>query len=183
VLAPTRLRLCRGLREAGRRARAIDEVELKFDGHHGFESQRLETAQDAFEHVPGVAVEWRPVVLVHRDLHLRNLFAEPRRRHERSRDRQADPVGIALVEAESGRLHRAAQHVEREHGAGQQQPGTVHSLEFRHRDALAARDAHQVRKQQVDCADLRVAGQPGPRLLEVRGVRHDDPSRLALFRI
>ena len=75
---------------------------------------------------------------------------------QRAGDRQADTVGVALVETETGGLHRAAKHVEREHGARQQQAVAVHALEFGDGYALAARNAHLVGEQQVDEAHLRV---------------------------
>ncbi len=52
------------------------------------------------------------------------------------------------------------------------------ALEFRNRNALAARDAHQVREQQVDGANLAVALEPGARLLEIRELRHGIPECL-----
>ena len=106
---------------AFRRALAVDQVELEFDGHHGRQAERGEARDDALEHVPRVAVERRAVVLVHADLHLRDVFAEPGHRHEGAGDRQAHAIGVAFVEAEAGGLHGAAEHVEREHRARQQQ--------------------------------------------------------------
>jgi hypothetical protein len=72
-------------------------------------------------------------------------------------------------------LHGAAEHVQREHGAGQEQPIAVDALELLDRDALAARNPHQVGEQQVDVTHLRATAEPGTRLLEVRELRHGNP--------
>ena len=120
-LAAASQRLSRRLRVACRRALAIDQVELELDGHHGLQAERGEARDDVLEHVPWVTVERRAVVLVHADLHLRDVCAEPRHRHEGAGERQAHAIGVAFVEAEAGRLHGAAEHVEREHRARQQQ--------------------------------------------------------------
>ena len=133
-----------------------------------------------FEHVARIAVKRRPVMLVHADLHLRDLFAQPRHGDQCAGDRQANTVGVALIEAKAGGLDRAAQHVEREHGAGQQQPVAVHALEFADGYPLAARNAHLVGEQQVDKAHPGVLVQPGSGLRKVRELRHDDP---IMFRI
>ena len=96
-------------------------------------------------------------MLVHRDLHLRDVVAEPGHGGQRAGQRQADAIGVAFVEPEAGRLHRSAEDVEREHRRGQQQAVAVDALEFLGRDPLAARNPHQVGQQQVDGADLAVA--------------------------
>ena len=178
VLAPAGERLAGRLRAALGRARAVDEVELEFDRHDRGQAARGEAAEQPLEHVARVAVERAAVVLVHGDLHLRHLLAEPRHRHQRAGQRQAQAVGVAFVETEARRLHGAAEHVEREHRCRQQHALPVHALEFLDGDALAARNAHLVRQQQVDVAHLRVLGEPGTGLLEIRCVRHGNPECL-----
>jgi hypothetical protein len=114
-------------------------------------------------------------VVVHGDLHLRDLISEPRHDCERAGHREAGPVGIAFVESEPGCLHRPAKYVQREHGRGQEQSAAVHALEFRDGHALAARNAHQVREQQVHRTHLRMLQEPGARLLVIRELRHVTP--------
>ncbi len=93
----------------------------------------------------------------------------------RACDRQAHSIGVAFVEAEAGGLHRAAEHVECEHRAGQQQAHAVHALEFSGRDALAAGDSHEVGEQQIDVAHLRMTLEPGGGRAEFRKLRHVTP--------
>ncbi len=93
----------------------------------------------------------------------------------RARERQANAIRIAFVEPQAGGLHRAAEHVERKHRAGQQQSHAVHAFEFRGRDTLATRDAHEVGEQQIDEAHLRMALEPGGGRPEFRELRHDTP--------
>ena len=175
VLAPPGERLARRLRTAFGRALAVDEVELQLDRHHGRQAEPVEPCDHALEHVPRIAVERRAVVLVHADLHLRDLLAEPGHGHQCSGDGQADTVGVTLVEPEAGALHRAATHVEREHRRRQQQAVTVHALQLLDRDALAPRDAHLVGEQQVDASHQRPPAEPGARLADVRELRHANP--------
>jgi hypothetical protein len=54
----------------------------------------------------------------------------------------------------------------------------VDALEFGHRHALAARNAHLVGQQQVDVAHLGMLGEPGAGLLEIRELRHGNPECL-----
>jgi hypothetical protein len=60
------------------------------------------------------------IVLVHAYLHLCDFGSEPGHRRQRTRNRQADPIRVAVVEPKTRRLHGAAQHVEREHRCRQQ---------------------------------------------------------------
>jgi hypothetical protein len=178
VLAPAGQRLARRLRIALGCAFAIDEVELEFHRHHRREAERGEPPEHALERVARVAEEGRAVVLVHRNLHLRDVLAEPRHRRQRPRQGQADAVGVALVEAEARGLHGAAEHVEREHRGRQHQAGAVHAFEFGRRDTLATRDPHEVGQQQVHVTHLRVLREPGAGRLEFRELRHGTPECL-----
>ena len=175
VLPATGERLAGWLGASVRRALAVHEIEFEFDRHDRAKSQPLEARGDALQRVARVAVERRAIVLVHGDLHLGDVVAEPGHGRQRAGHRQADPIGVTLVETEAGGLHRSAEHVECEHGRRKQQPGTVNALEFVHRHTLAARDAHLVGEQQVDGAHLRVERKPGARLLVIRELRHVAP--------
>ena len=175
VFPPSGKRLPGRLGTAFRRALAVHEIELEFDGHDRTKPQAAEARGDPRQHVTRVAVERSAVVLVHRDLRLRDVAAEPGHGRKRAGHRQAGAVGIALVEAEAGGLHGSAEYVQREHRPGKQQTVTVNAFEFVHRHALAARDAHLVGQQQVDGTHLRVVRKPGTRLLVIRELRHVTP--------
>ena len=174
-LAPAGQRLARRLRAALRRALAVDQVELELDRHDRREAEIAEVPQHAGQHMSRIAVKRPAIVLVHADLHLRDFRSEPRDRRERACDRQADPVRVAVVEAETRRLHRAAEHVEREHRRRQQQSVAHDRFQLFDRHALAARDAHLVGQQQVDVAHLRVFRHPRAYPLVIRWLRHLDP--------
>jgi hypothetical protein len=174
-LAPPGERLARRLREALRRALAVDQIELELDGHHRREAEIAEVAQHACEHMARIAVERPPIVLVHADLHLRELRTQPGHGCERTCDRQADAIGVAVVEAEPGGLDRPAAHVEREHRRRQQQAVAAYALELGDGHALAAQDAHQVGQQQIDEAHLGMRRRPGTNLRDVGWLRHVDP--------
>jgi hypothetical protein len=170
--------LSRRLRKAIDGAFAVDEIELELDGDDGRQRCCGEALEHVLEHMPRIAGEWPAIVLVHRYLHLGELVALPWHRYEGPGDRQADAVGVAFVETQASRLHRATQHVEREHRGRQQQARVVHGFELRSGDTLAPRDSQLVRKQQVDEANPRMLPEPAACRLEVRKLRHEGPECL-----
>ncbi len=125
VLAPTGLRQARRLNASCRRAFAIDEIELQFDGDDRRKADAAKSFQDGIQYMARIAIERTAIVVAHRHLHLRDVFVRPRHRQQRARHGNAGAIGVAVVEAETGLLDGEALYVEREHRAGQQEATVV----------------------------------------------------------
>jgi hypothetical protein len=136
----------------------IEQVELQLQRDDRRQPQIAEALQHIDEHMARVAVEGRPIVVVHRHLDLRDaFFAAPGHRHQRASDGQAAAIRVAFVKAEAGLLNGAAKDVECEHRTGQQKAAAIDLRQFVDRHALAARDSTQIGEQYVDEARLWVS--------------------------
>ena len=121
----------------------VDQIELVFDRDDRRESERAQGLELLFEDAARIAEEARAVVFEHAQLHLRDVVL-PRHRHERSGNRHAGTIRVAVIESEAGGLDGAALDVEREHRAGQGHAAREHAGDTRAVDPLAAFDGVQV---------------------------------------
>ena len=174
-LATTRARQRRWLRLSGGGALSVHEVELVLDRDHRREVETVELVEHLHEDMSRVAEERPTVGLVHRDLQLRDTIVLPGHRHQRVGQRTAGAVGVALVEAESGGLHRAAEDIQSEHRPRQQHPRLVDAGDGVAVDAFAALDGVEVVQEDIEEARPGVLCEEGG---QFRGVGRSHPVRI-----
>ena len=159
VFAPPGQPRRRRLRVARGRALGIHEIELEFDRDDRPPAASCVTLEHGIEHMARIAEKRLAIVVQHLHLELRDGRAHPGCGKQAARNRQAGPVGVALVEAEAGGLDRAAHDVEREHRARQVHALVVDRGEVGNVHALAAQDAAEVGQQQVHDLDRGARGE------------------------
>ncbi len=166
------MRNSRRLRQALGGPFAVDEIELVFDRDDRRQAERRHAFEHGGEYVARITEEGPPVRFVHRNLQLREWVFLPGNPHQAARDGVARAVGVAVVEAETGRLHGAAEDVEREHRSGQQHAAAVGRFDAGAIEPLAAFDRVQVVHEHVEVPRF------GVRLEEARefgaGVAHHE---------
>ena len=139
------------------------QVELDLAGQHRLQAQRpAGAARRAPSAWRGSASAGAPAGVVHAEHQLRGRRLEPRRAHQRARDRPAYLVGIARLPDEARRIDVLAGDVEAEDRAGDVAAAAVDRLQLLAPDVLAARHAARVGEEDLHRLDVRVPLEEAP---------------------
>ena len=139
----------------------LDQIELQLERAHRLEAQGLEARRDRAQHRPRIGERWPAVRLAQARQDLR-AARPPGHRRKGRRIHPARPVGVALLPDQARRIDIGAGRIHAVERARQAQAAVEPAREARRRQPLAARDADQIRQDQIDRLGRRKALEEGP---------------------
>ncbi len=158
--------------ERGRRAQFpaltafdIDQIIFELARHDRRQAVSLVTVEDALQDVARVEVVGCAVELIQRQHDLADIVAQPRRRHQGSRNRPRHAVGVTVFPDQPGLLDIGAQRIDDQDRARQEAAVFVDRQQLMTAQALAARHPRHRGEEDLEINDMRIGFEESFRFL------------------